>query len=150
MAMTEAQEANLSNAVNKRQDKEIPFLICTDDARLMPNVPQIRKMKNYMPYHGSPSDDLATRKAFLQGMGGKRRIVNSAPDEVFDVGTASVEELAAFAMDEFGFALDVTLPAKKLRTKVMELARLSEGRGSAVDAARALAKEKGVGLNLTE
>jgi hypothetical protein len=150
MAMTETQEANLANAVNKRQDKTVPFLICTDDARLMPNVPGIRKMKNYMPYHGNPGDDLPTRQAFLQGLSGKRRIVNSAPDEVFDVGTASVEELVAFAMDEFGAALDVTLPAKKLRAKVMELSRLSEGRGSAVDAARALAKEKGVGLNLTE
>ncbi len=60
-----------------------------------------------------------------------RKVVNTAPaDEAFDIGTATADDLVLFALEEFGQVLDPTLPLKKLRTRVAELAAAAEGDGT--------------------
>ena len=59
-----------------------------------------------------------------------RKVVNTVPQEVFDIGTATADDLVMFALEEYGATLDPVLPVKKLRTKVAELAAAAEGDGT--------------------
>ncbi len=140
----EAKIAALRGA--KRQDTQIPFLINTKDARLIPNTPLTRKLKDYIPYLGGVADDLPTRQQFLQ-YGQRRRVVNTMPEvEVFDVGTATAGELVLFALDEYGAVLQEATPLKTLRRQVLKLAETSGQASTAVQPA----KPSGVGAALNE
>jgi len=111
------------HASTKRQDTSSPLLINTKDGRLMPNVPNIRLLQEYRPYHGDPKADITTRMAYLRS-GGHGRTVTAASvdDHPFDVSKATKDELVAFAMNEFGAALDPTADIRSLRKRVAELA----------------------------
>ncbi len=111
-----------ANAKKHAQDKRIPFLINTSDARLMPNTPLIRKMvATYVPYTGAASDSLEVRRAFLASSNGRKRVVNSAADEpeLVDIGKLSKDDLVAYAITEHGFALDPSKDVRALRKELM-------------------------------
>jgi hypothetical protein len=143
----EPDEGRLANArQSRRQDTQIPFLINTDDARLVPNTKLTRTNRKYIPYLGKVSDDKETRFAFLKH-GNRRRVVDtSAQEEVFDVGTADAQQLVAFALDEFGAMLSEDTPIRKLRREVMQLAEVA---GNAAPTAVAPPKPTGVKAALT-
>ncbi len=110
-------------ASTKRQDGAAPLLINTEDGRLMPNAPNIRALQGYRVYHGDPKADLKTRMAYLRSDGHGRKHTPVLDDaQPFDVSKAPKEELVAFAMNEYGVALDVTADLRTMRKKVMELA----------------------------
>lgn len=107
----------------KRQDSAAPLLINIEDGRLMPNAPNIRALQGYRVYHGDPKADLKTRMAYLRSGGHGRKHTPVLDDaQPFDVSKAPKEELIAFAMNEYGVALDVTADLRAMRKKVMELA----------------------------
>ena len=127
MTISSAQADALAarQASVKRQDGAAPLLINTEDGRLMPNAPNIRALQGYRVYHGDPKADLKTRMAYLRSDGhGKHNTPVVSADDVqpFDVSKASKEELIAFAMNEYGAALDVAADLRTMRKKVMELA----------------------------
>lgn len=103
--ITEEQEAAVSEArARARQDKRIPFLIHMDDARLIPNVEKLRKHPKYRIYTGPAGAGEAERKAWLNSMSGNgamhRAIVTES--KPFDISKATVDELVAFASDQYG------------------------------------------------
>lgn len=107
----------------KRQDSAAPLLINIEDGRLMPNTPNIRALPGYRVYHGDPKADLDARMAYLRSGGHGRKHTPVMDDaQPFDVAKATKEELLAFAMNEYGAALDVAADVRSLRKKVMELA----------------------------
>jgi len=134
--ITAEQEQRLSDANSrtgkKKQDRENPMVIHVEDGRLMPNTPRLRVHPMYRVYGGSLDASLPERMAWLKGMMRMpRKVVNTAPaDEAFDIGTATADDLVLFALEEFGQVLDPTLPLKKLRTRVAELAAAAEGDGT--------------------
>jgi hypothetical protein len=138
------------NARNK-QNVKIPFLINVKDGRLIPNVPmlagraaevapngQVIPAKpphpNYRPYTGSLKATEEERMKWLESSGftiqtvsteagnAPRRAVVLADVEPFDIGTATVGELIAFAKDEYGADLSPAGGLKALRTQVGKLA----------------------------
>lgn len=137
MAITDAQEANLSNMLARnRQDKTVPFCINVKDGRLMPNVKEIREHVDYRPYKGNYKASLDERMAYLRsgGFGGaaKRAVVPFAEDappapvveeEPFDIAKASKEELVAFAFDQWAEVLSVDTHLTTLRSQVAKLAK---------------------------
>jgi hypothetical protein len=131
--ITEKDEARIAaHRAQNAQNREIPFLINTEDARLIPNTERTRKVKDYIPYAGSVSDDLKTRQDFLR-YGRRRHVVNSTAErDVFDVGTADVDTLVAFAFDEYGAVLQPTTGIKTLRKQVMTLANAANQPGTSV------------------
>lgn len=140
MAITDAQEANLSNMLARnRQDKKIPFCINVKDGRLMPNVKEIREHADYRPYTGNYKASLDERMAYLRsgGFGGTKRavvpFVDDAPpapapaaeEEPFDIAKASKEELVAFAFDQWAEVLSVDTHLTTLRSQVAKLAKVN-------------------------
>lgn len=135
MAITEAQEANLSNAIARgRQDTKTPFCINVKDGRLMPNVPEILAHADYRPYKGNYKASLDERMAYLRsgGFGGaaKRAVVMPVEDTVpvaeeepFDIAKASKDELVAFAFDQYQEVLDPSTHLTTLRSQVTKLAK---------------------------
>lgn len=130
--ITADQERNLADAnarAKKKQDKTNPMVVNIEDGRLMPNTPRLRAHPQYRVYAGPKDADAAGRLRWLDGQSraGKTKIVNSmAESDTFDVGTASVDDLIVFAMDNYGLALDPDKPMKTLRKQVMEAAAKAE------------------------
>jgi len=129
--LNQAQATAFEQRVNdartrQRQDKQHPLLINTKDGRLMPNVPRIRKKADYAVYTGHPKATLEDRMRYLQSLGGtggaRRRVVNSADDEPFDIGKATKQELVDFATSEYQANLDVKVDHRILRKQVQALA----------------------------
>jgi hypothetical protein len=127
MAFTEQNEQVLANARGqRRQDKRVPLLI-RDDGMLYPNVPLVAKKNNFRPYHGDPKASLEERMRYLQGFGQQRRkVVFEQPDEAFELGKATADEIVAFAMQEYGAALDPSTPIDTLRAECYRLSQLPD------------------------
>jgi hypothetical protein len=125
MAITADTEQKMSEArMRRRQNKECPLLI-RDDGMLYPNVPLVAKKPNYRPYRGDPKASLADRMAYLQGFGQRRKVVfTPADDEPFELSKASADEVLAFALEEYGAALDPDWPIEKLRAECYRLSQL--------------------------
>lgn len=120
--ITESQEQQMSEARGKaRQDKRTPLLINRENFRLMPNTPLIRKLADYMPYDGKATDDLSTRRAYVEGRANTRpRVINSAAEaDMFDIGKCTKDELITFAMGEYGVMLDAAKDIRTLRKEFM-------------------------------
>lgn len=121
--ITEKQEQAVADARGKnRQDKKVPLLINRENLRLMPNTPLIRRRPNYMPYDGKATDDEATRRAYVEGVGTPRRarVINSMAElDAFDVGKATKDELIAFAMSEYGKMLNPEMHLSTMRKEFM-------------------------------
>jgi hypothetical protein len=130
--ISEQQEANLAEAharSKKKQDKTHPHVINIDDGRLMPNTPRLRILPNYRVYGGDINAALPERMKWLKSAlrAHPKAIVNSkAEEDTFDVGTASVDDLIVFAVENFGASLNPKHPLKNLRAEVMRLAEVAE------------------------
>lgn len=130
--ITAAQESNLSNAAQRSakrlQDKVNPFVININDFRLMPNVQALRAHKDYRVYSGPADASLPERERWLAGALKQMpaRIINSAADDVFDIGRASKEDLVLFANEQWGLVLSLDDPLNVLRKKVGEAAKKAE------------------------
>ena len=133
MALNSAQEDRIAAArAAKRQSRETPLLINQDDGRLFPNVPLVARNPKYRPYHGDPNASLQERMRYLKGLAPQRRqVINTRAEalEPFDIGTADKDALIAFAMDEYGAALNPAKTLKQLRQEVSALAKLDEEAG---------------------
>lgn len=118
--ITDAQEAAIAaRRAQTQQDKRNPFLIHVDDGRLMPNVARLRGHEKYRVFTGSPKATPEERMAWLRSMG------NGTPvptDEPFDIGTATVPEMIAFAASEYGVTLDPSTHHNKMRAELRRLA----------------------------
>ena len=133
MAISEAQENKMAAAIaaKKRQDPNMPFLIHRTDGRLMPNTPLMRKHKSLVPYTGSVKASLEERMRYL-ATGSSRRVTLAPPqeEEVFDIGTATKEEILDFALAEYGQQLNEKAPVHILRGQLNKLVQAMSG-GSA-------------------
>ncbi len=122
------QETNLAAATQrakKKQDKTNPMVIHTTSGRLMPNTIRLRAHKDYRVYDGDINAPLSERMRWLEGRSKHwaPKVVNSKEaEDLFDVGTATIDELVIFAVEQWGAALDPAKPAKVLRKEVMALA----------------------------
>jgi hypothetical protein len=118
--ITDAQEAALAaRRAQTAQDKRNPFLIHVDDGRLMPNVARLRGHAKYRVFTGSPKATPEERMAWLRSMGNGTPLPTEDP---FDIGTASVAELIAFAASEYGVTLDPSTHHNKMRAELGRLA----------------------------
>ncbi len=118
--ITDAQEAAIAaRRAQVSQDKRNPFLLHVDDGRLMPNVPRLRGHAKYRVFTGSPKATPEERMAWLRSMGNGTPV---AADEPFDIGTATVAEMIAFAASEYGVTLDPSLHHNKMRAELRRLA----------------------------
>ncbi len=120
--------ANLEDAAGRsakrRQDKTNPMVIHIENGRLMPNTPNLRKHPMYRVYGGALDAALPERMKWLKGMMRMpRQVVNTAPQEVFDIGTATADDLVLFALEEYGAVLASTTPINKLRKQVAAMAQ---------------------------
>lgn len=118
--ITDAQEAAIAaRRAQTAQDKRNPFLIHVDDGRLMPNVARLRGHAKYRVFTGSPKATPEERMAWLRSMGNGTPLPTEDP---FDIGTASVAELIAFAASEYGVTLDPSTHHNKMRAELRRLA----------------------------
>lgn len=118
--ITDAQEAALAaRRAQTAQDKRNPFLIHVDDGRLMPNVARLRGHAKYRVFTGSPKATPEERMVCLRSMGNGIPLPTEDP---FDIGTASVAELIAFAASEYGVTLDPSTHHNKMRAELRRLA----------------------------
>ena len=107
-------------------------MINRKDGWLMPNVPTIRALNEYIPYHGKVGASIEERMAYLKSGGQRHRaVILPAGDEddalpPFDIGTATKEELVAFAQTEFVATLSVDTDIRTLRKQVATLAKNAE------------------------
>ena len=126
--ISEQQEANLAAAnarSKKKQDKANPMVININNGRLMPNTPRLRAHKDYRVYSGKLDASVPERMKWLAGALKQlpTKVVNSKEaEDTFDVGTASVDDLVIFAMEQWAVTLDPSKPIKKLRAEVVALA----------------------------
>lgn len=135
--VTEERASNARARSKKHaQDTKVPFLI-RDDGMLYPNTPLVRRNPRFRFYYGDPKASLSDRMRFLAGLSKKRDVIyNPEPDEPFDIGKAGVDELLAFAVEQFGRVLDPNKPLKALREEVFALSQLPDvvpGVASALD-----------------
>ncbi len=118
-----------------RQNKTVPWLI-RDDGMLMPNTKLIAKKSNFRPYHGDLKASLEDRMRYLQNLGSKRRVINSAEaaddEQPFDIAKATKDELIVFAQDQFGETLDPALHLNKMRSIVAKLSGVDPVRAQQV------------------
>lgn len=122
-----ALEDAAGRSSKRKQDKTNPMVIHIENGRLMPNTPRLRTHPMYRVYGGALDAPLAERMKWLAGMMRMpRKVVNTAPVEVFDIGTATAEDLVIFALEEYGQVLEPQSPLKVLRTKVAALAAAAE------------------------
>ncbi len=118
-----ALEDAAGRSAKRRQDKTNPMVIHIENGRLMPNTPGLRKHPMYRVYGGALDAPLPERMNWLKGMMRMpRQVVNTAPAEVFDIGTATADDLVTFAFEEYGSVLDAKLPINKLRRTVAAMA----------------------------
>lgn len=126
MAIDENLEERVAAHRGKtRQHKTTPWLI-RDDGMIVPNVPLVAKKSNFRPYHGDIKASIEDRMRYLQNLGSKRRVINTAQaaddDAPFDIAKASKGDLITFAQDQFGEILDPALHLNKMRAIVGKLA----------------------------
>lgn len=102
--ITEQQDRAAANSNKKRQDARYPFLIHTEDGRLIPNTPGNRTLMVYRPYTGKIDASLDERMRWLRtATPYMRRMVNAEPqEEIFDLNTARKDELLDYARNELG------------------------------------------------
>lgn len=142
--ITDQQEANLAAAharAKKKQDKTNPYVVNITDGRLMPNTPRLRAHKDYRVYPVSQEEarksTVVDRLKWIErsaAMPSGPKVVNSMSEaDTFDVGSANADEMAVFAMENFGLALDPKKPLKALRKEVMEAAEADEKRRAATE-----------------
>lgn len=140
--ITAEQESNLAAAnarARKKQDREHPFVVNTKDGRLMPNTPRLRAHKDYrvlpMGLEDAKKSTIGQRLKWVEksaSINTGPKVTNSmAAQDEFDVGTATADELAVFAMETWGLALDPKLPLKALRKQVMDKAAAAEEKQTA-------------------
>lgn len=128
--ITAAQEVQLAasngRSMKKRQDKTNPMVINIDDGRLMPNTEALRKHPKYRVYGGPLDAPVSARMKWLAGaLRQMPKVTNSkAESDVFDVGTATADDLVVFAMENWGAVLDPTKDLRELRKAVMKLAEV--------------------------
>ena len=131
---TEAHEADVAEARGRTlQDRRNPFLIHVDDGRLVPNTVNLRKHPKYRVFTGSPKASPAERRLWLATMSGEgRRVVQDSTltEAPFDIGKATREELAAFALSEYSQVLNLDMHLATMRAEVR---RLAEAHGSLRD-----------------
>lgn len=126
-------EERLAEArVSNRQNKAVPFLI-RDDGMLYPNVPLVAKNPRYRPYHGDPKATLKQRLDWLAGVQAPQRRKVVLEPEPFNLSHATAEEIVAFALEEFGAALDPETPLKLLREQCFNLANLPDAAAESVE-----------------
>ena len=140
MAFTEQHETMAANARQKSkryaQDKTHPMCINIHDGRLFPNVPNVRKNPDYRVFTGDINSSVEERMQYLRtGLGPKRaRVVMEAPkDEVFVLGTASKEEIIAFADMEYGYTLNPNDSVEVLREKFAKYLKVTQGAEQTAD-----------------
>ena len=85
----------------------------------MPNVARLRGHAKYRVFTGSPKAAPEERMAWLRSMGNGTPLPTEDP---FDIGTASVAELIAFAASEYGVTLDPSTHHNKMRAELRRLA----------------------------
>lgn len=122
-AIDQATEERIAQARSKQKQLKNPSLLIRDDGMLYPNTEKMQKNPRYRPYYGDPKASLDERMRFLQGLGSKRQVVFSEPQEPFDIGKADVDALVSFAIEQYGVALDPAKPIATLRQKVFDLAQ---------------------------
>lgn len=105
----------------QRQKHNPPLLIRDPDGSLWPHTELTAKKTNLRPYYGDPRASLTDRQRYLKGLGARRQVsFTAAPEEPFDIGKASLEELQSFAQDQYGLVLDPSRPLKQLREQVYQ------------------------------
>lgn len=136
MAIDEKLESRVAEHRGKtRQNKQTPWLI-RDDGMIVPNVPLIAKRSNFRPYHGDLKASQEDRMRYLQNLGSRRRVINSAvqadEEAPFDIAKATKDELIAFAQDQHGEILDPALHLNKMRSIVAKLSGVDPARAQRV------------------
>lgn len=122
-------EAVLQAARDRRgvQDKKTPYLIHRDTGRLLPNVEKLRKHPKMVPYTGSPKASHDERMRFVR-TGTFRKVVDTTAQDAeldlppFDLGTATKEQMIAFAKEEFGLDLNPNAPPHIMRAQIKKAA----------------------------
>lgn len=127
--INEQQAARLEESAGRskkhRQDTKIPFVVNVNDGHLMPNNAILRAHKNYRVYQGPTGKGVTDkdRLKWLEGVVKKPQVVNSKEaEDTFDVGTATADDMAMFALEQWGMQLDISQPLKVLRKIVVEAA----------------------------
>ena len=125
-----------ARALKSKQDEKNPFLIHRENGRLLPNIAILRKNPKLMPYNGSVKASLDERMRFVR-TGTTRQVVDTSGSDAlqppFDVGTASKDDLIAFAFNEFGLTLNPNTPVHAMRRQVVAAANAANGGNGAVD-----------------
>lgn len=134
MAFTEQHETMAANARQKSkryaQDKANPMCINVHDGRLFPNVPNVRKNPDYRVYTGDVNASVEERMQYLRtGLGPRRaKVVMEAPkEEVFVLGSASKDDIIAFADMEYGYTLNPNDSVEVLREKFAKYLKVTQG-----------------------
>lgn len=99
-------------------------LAIRDDGMLFPYHKGIQRLADFRPYRGDPDASLAERLAYLNGETAAIKAKVDIETGAFDIGTATKEQLADFALNEYGAQLDTRKALGILRA---EVAVLSEG-----------------------
>ena len=124
-SQAETLERAAAKARTRRQDKTNPHLISMTDFLIFPNVPRLRENKDLIVYNGDIKATLEERRRYVEtmktGRGGLRPVTDTS--RAFDVGTANAQELADFALLEYGVELNASSPAAHLRKQVVKLAK---------------------------
>jgi hypothetical protein len=144
LGISEAQESKMisARAARNKQNLKVPLLINIKDGRLLPNVPALaghpaettpdgktipakKPHPDLRPYTGSPKASLEERMKWLEtlGVAPTRREVVLADPEPFDIGLATLDELAQFAKDEYGLEIDKGAGIRAARNAVAAAAR---------------------------
>jgi hypothetical protein len=126
--LTDQQDQNLSNAslrsAKRRQDKENPMVVNINDGRLMPNVKMLREHPDYRIYRGPDTKDAKVRLQWLNGELKRTpiKVTNTKADAVFDVGTATRDDIIVFMMEEYGITVKPETPMSTMRQMVVRAA----------------------------
>jgi hypothetical protein len=126
--LTDQQDQNLSNASRRtskrRQDRENPHVVNVKDGRLMPNVKMLREHPDYRIYRGPDTDDAKVRLQWLDGALKRvpMKVTNTKADAVFDVGTATRDDIIVFMMEEYGIVVKPETPMSTMRQMVVRAA----------------------------
>lgn len=123
MSVNPAQENSLvaKRRAESRQDTKHPFLINIQDGRLYPHNMRTKLNPNYRVYTGDIKANLAERLRYLESAGHKVRPI--AEFEPFDIGKATLEDIIAFAQDEYGEDLSKETDVRVARKKLMTLSK---------------------------
>jgi hypothetical protein len=100
---------------------KVSGLAIRDDGMLFPATDKVLRLHEFRPYHGDPNATLPQRLAYLRGQQASQATQISIETGAFDIGTASKEELAEFALTEYGVQLDTRRDIGLLRADVAAL-----------------------------